>query len=394
MLDRVLVVDSAEITHVALRNLLEQRGVRGHYERSVASGLQRLVGGNYALVAVGEAELPEFMRGFAIPEPRPPVFLLRARKAGSDDTKPSEEVFDILERPYDDREEIWRRIQVGLRMQALQTALVEREREAARLRVELDQWRRDAADTGAESVASLKHDCWRQRARSAMQTELLAGICHELRSPLVSVRGYTELFYRGHLCPIPPEYLRYLEASLRNVDKLQALIESLSRHAEIARNTCNMAVERFDFAEVAGQAVVRVTERHGLASGAVTLKLPGRRLEVNLDGMLAGSALDILLDNALRRGGGAAELSVSILTADSFKVNVRDGGPSIPPDEHQLVFDTAALPDSLLPESARKYVGLGLARDRLRLLGAELRFGCDDARGVTFYFNLRLASDC
>lgn len=60
-----------------------------------------------------------------------------------------------------------------------------------------------------------------------MKSEFLSNVSHELKTPLVSIRGYSELLYEEKLGIIPLPQKKPLEAIIRNTERLTRLIDSL-----------------------------------------------------------------------------------------------------------------------------------------------------------------------
>ncbi|MDO8726547.1 MAG: ATP-binding protein [Candidatus Methanoperedens sp.] len=60
-----------------------------------------------------------------------------------------------------------------------------------------------------------------------MKSEFLSNVSHELKTPLVSIRGYSELLYDEKLGTIPLPQKKPLEAIIRNTERLTRLIDSL-----------------------------------------------------------------------------------------------------------------------------------------------------------------------
>ena len=64
-------------------------------------------------------------------------------------------------------------------------------------------------------------------AEQLTESELLANVSHELQTPLVSIRGYTEMILKGRLGAITEEQRKGLTLSLRNIDRLIGMIDNL-----------------------------------------------------------------------------------------------------------------------------------------------------------------------
>jgi len=64
------------------------------------------------------------------------------------------------------------------------------------------------------------------QALDMMKSAMLTSMIHSLRTPLVSIRGYSELIMNGELGPVTEEQKNGLSISIRNVDKILQYIEN------------------------------------------------------------------------------------------------------------------------------------------------------------------------
>ncbi len=177
--------------------------------------------------------------------------------------------------------------------------------------------------------------------RERERTELFGEISHELQTPLVSIRGYTQMILEGRLGKINEEQRRGLEVTLRNVDRMVEMIENLLALARADRGG------EPELEEVEVEPVVRgIVERHQGAARAkrvelaVRLEAPGARVLAERDGF--ERVLDNLVGNAIKfnREGGRVEVAVRQGPAPGFlEVSVADTGPGIPEDERERIFE-------------------------------------------------------
>jgi signal transduction histidine kinase len=65
------------------------------------------------------------------------------------------------------------------------------------------------------------------------KSAFLANVSHELRTPLISIKGYVELMKLKKLGEINEKQQKGLEISLRNIERLERLINSLLLYAQI-----------------------------------------------------------------------------------------------------------------------------------------------------------------
>jgi two-component system OmpR family sensor kinase len=176
----------------------------------------------------------------------------------------------------------------------------------------------------------------------ADQRELLAGVSHEIRSPLARLRVLAEMARDGG-------------ADAKVVDEIeQEVIEIDSLVGEL------LASSRLDFEAVerrtidAREIALRALERAGL--DPALLEVETDRTRVSADPTLVARALANLLDNARKHGGGATRLSVR-RDGESLSFAVDDSGTGIAPDDLPRVFEKFVRGE----RSAGSSLGLGLS---------------------------------
>lgn len=174
----------------------------------------------------------------------------------------------------------------------------------------------------AESINDMAD---RIEQQMADQRELLAGVSHEIRSPLARLRVLVEIAgERG----VDPGLLEQMEQEVLEVD---ALVGEL------------LASARLDFSALekrpldARDLAARALERAGLEDGL--LDAPTGPLPLDADPTLLARALANLLDNAHKHGGGARSLRVGE-TPEEVAFDVEDAGPGFEEADLPRVFES------------------------------------------------------
>src|SRR5262249_25943373 len=93
------------------------------------------------------------------------------------------------------------------------------------------------------------------RSLDQMRSSLLSNVSHELQTPLVSIKGYTEMILKGKLGSVTEEQRRGLEISLRNIDRLIGMIENLLALARREREMAPIELTSFPLWELVEEAV-------------------------------------------------------------------------------------------------------------------------------------------
>ncbi|WP_412546443.1 ATP-binding protein [Maricaulis sp. MIT060901] len=221
--------------------------------------------------------------------------------------------------------------------------------------------------SGATEVRQAAHAFLGMRARIKrhleQRTAILAGVSHDLRTPL------TRLKLQLALMPASPE---------RDDAKadIAAMEEMLDEYLDFARGQLVEATERFDLGQLAEQVVDNARR------GDVDIEFVSEPdLFAEVRAVTVQRALENLIGNATSFGNS---VRVTVARAGSrIEMSVEDNGPGIPEDQ----YDEALKPFNRLDESRnqnRKGVGLGLAiaRDVARNHGGEMRLGRSDLGGL------------
>lgn len=188
---------------------------------------------------------------------------------------------------------------------------------------------------------------------------LLAGVSHDLRSPLGRIRMAAELL------PDTPETQPRRASIVRNVQDADRLIESFLDHVRAGELPCDEVV---DLAAVARQ-VVAGFER---PAEELSLDAPAALPRERANRLLVERLIANLVDNALKHGRPPVRVHVGGRPAQAW-ITVDDAGDGIPADEAAHLTDAFARGDG---SRSRPGTGLGLAivRQVATRLGGTLTF--------------------
>ena len=197
----------------------------------------------------------------------------------------------------------------------------------------------------------------RELAVARLQTDFVAAVSHEFRTPLASLRHITELLDEDDNLPNQRRRLFY-QALGRNTERLHRLVESLLDFARMESGRKPYDLRRTDVSALAEQVVADFEkEAHGF-----TIDLDVERgLEMPADADSLTHAIWNLLDNAVKYSPERGRVMVGVHRHPSgVAISVRDHGMGISDRERKDIFRRF-----VRGEKARglgiKGTGLGLA---------------------------------
>ncbi len=161
-------------------------------------------------------------------------------------------------------------------------------------------------------------------------------VAHDLRTPLMRMRGRLEKASIGRRDPEADHAL--INAAIADLDDVLRMFAAVTRISQIEAADRASAFRPVDLAEVAGQ-VVELFDAAAEDKGGRIKVVDGDPVLVSADRDLLFDALANLVDNAIKHGRAAGEVTVAVGRNDGGAVlAVADDGPGIPEAERQHVF--------------------------------------------------------
>ena len=243
--------------------------------------------------------------------------------------------------------------------------------ESQRLELELHQ-----SQARAEASAALN------RAKD----EMVSLVSHEMRTPLASIVGFTELLTTRE---VTPEHRKeYLSVMLQEGHRLTALINDFLDLRRIEGGHMTMSFAPADI----GALIKRVVEVFGKSGGsAVTARLAGDLPLVRADSDSIFRVVANLLSNARKYSPNGGDIVVSATSVDGMvEISVEDQGLGIPADALSHLFQKFYRIDTA-DRRAIRGTGLGLAISKNIVEAHGGTIGARSAgpgQGSVFYFTL------
>jgi PAS domain S-box-containing protein len=240
-------------------------------------------------------------------------------------------------------------------------------------------------------IVTVFRDITKEAEADRAKRKFITGISHELRTPMTSVKGYTDLLCKGRVGDVNKEQQKFLSAIKSNADRLAALINDLIDLAQLEEGPGKMDLKPLQMEEVIREATSlwrQPIEEKGLTLEVdVAEGLP----EVRGDRERIVQVLANLLSNACQYtlSGGRIALSVS-LAEETLRVDVTDTGIGIAPEDQDRVFDRFYRADHPVVQQESDGAGLGLALAKMfvEMHGGRIWVDSELGRGSTFSFTL------
>jgi two-component system, OmpR family, phosphate regulon sensor histidine kinase PhoR len=179
----------------------------------------------------------------------------------------------------------------------------------------------------------------REVALGRLQSDFVAAVSHEFKSPLTSIGIHMERLLGGR---VPSQELRdeYFRTVAQDADRLQRLVDRLLDSQQIQAGSKTYAFEPGSVVAVTATVVQRLRPLADARQIQLELRADGRAHEACLDRVALTDALDNLVENAIKYSAPGGSVAVAVrTTGDLVEIEVSDRGIGIDPADLPRVFD-------------------------------------------------------
>lgn len=243
---------------------------------------------------------------------------------------------------------------------------------------------------GRDEVAAMGHSfnamAERIRAMILGQKELMAGVSHELRSPLTRMKLSLELLRNGTGDVEPESRIADLESE---VDALDALVEELLMASRIDLGAMPLELEKLDVREMAEQAWTRVLSEAEDRGVSLEVRVDDDARAIHADRALVLRLLGNLFENAVRHAGPGRVTVTSTRAADRLEITVADAGPGVDEADLERLFEPFFRADrSRSRKTGAGGLGLMIVRRAVEAHGGRVRARRLEPRGLAVSFDV------
>jgi len=224
-------------------------------------------------------------------------------------------------------------------------------------------------------------DITEKAERDSMRREFTSNVSHELKTPLTSISGISEIMMNGIVKP--EDVAGFAENIHSEAGRLINLVNDIIKLSQLDESSIPLEKEPVDLLLVAKEVKTRL--RHVIAKSGVEFKLIGESAVVSGISPILSEMIHNLCDNAIKynKKNGLVELTVGKRQGRPF-VRVRDTGIGIPRESQSRVFERFYRVDkSHSREIGGTGLGLSIVKHGAAFHGAELSLESKLNEGTT-----------
>jgi signal transduction histidine kinase len=237
----------------------------------------------------------------------------------------------------------------------------------------------------------------RNRHDDGPHYDLLASLAEELRTPLTSIAGYTDLLLGGSVGNLVETQRSFLQRVRANTERLSALLEQIIQLAVIGEATPVLPdTEPLDARELVESAVHTVITRLQDKNLRLDMDIPDQLEPLAMNREALQQILTNLLNNACQSSPRNGRISINVrsetfssldyeLPTHFIHIAISDSGDGISPADQARVFEPHLQTDGPLIEGlGDTAAGLAVARTLTQAYGGRIWVESEVGQGSTF----------
>jgi len=224
----------------------------------------------------------------------------------------------------------------------------------------------------------------RELAAARLQSDFVSAVSHEFRTPLTSMRQFTEMLVENENLS-PEKRKAFYSAQERATRRLSRLVESLLDFGRMEAGARPYRLEPLDIGQLVRSTAEEFKQEVNSSSIQISWKIPKNGPLVKADREAIAQALWNLLDNAVKYSGDNPVIRIEVENGNQVAIRVQDQGIGIPSSEKDRI-----LRKFVRGSSAKAYgikgtgIGLAMVKHIVDAHGGKVQIASELGKGSTF----------
>lgn len=225
-----------------------------------------------------------------------------------------------------------------------------------------------------------------QNEREARRNEFISMVVHELKTPITSLKGYSQLLGRRCERLGDADGMQLASRMDQQVKRLTGLIDDLLDINRMEGDRLRLRASEFAFDELVEEVMADIqltTEQHTLVKeGQTDATIQGDRERI-------GQVLTNLLTNAIKYAPESEKIVIKLARDEqSVIASVQDFGPGIPGEQQAHVFEPFYRAEEQGSTTSGLGLGLTIAANLIKRHQGKIWVESEEGAGTTFSFTL------
>ncbi|MFN8405786.1 MAG: ATP-binding protein [Anaerolineales bacterium] len=254
----------------------------------------------------------------------------------------------------------------------------------ASLEDKVEQRTQDLAVARDEAVAANKS-----------KSEFVSVVSHELKLPMTSIKGYSDLMLGGATGQLNENQVSFLTTIRNNVDRMATLVSDLTEISRIESGNLRIEPRAVPVWDVIDEVVTLTKTQVSEKNQTLTVDIPEQLPKSWCDRGRFAQIVTNLISNANKYSPQGAHILVqAIRTGDMIQVKVQDNGYGMTPEDQKSLFNKFFRSgDEKVREAPGTGLGMSITKNLIELQGGTIWLESEYRKGTTVYFTVPVVRD-
>ncbi len=225
-------------------------------------------------------------------------------------------------------------------------------------------------------------------AANKSKSEFVSVVSHELKLPMTSIKGYSDLMLSGATGQLNENQTNFLTTIRNNVNRMAALVSDLADISRIESGHLRLEPKSVSIPEVVDEVVNLTRTQFAQKKQNLNVDIHSTLPNAWCDRNRLAQVLTNLISNANKYSPEGSSVIVEAIQLDEMiQIKVQDHGFGMTPEDQALLFTKFfRSADGKVREAPGTGLGLSIARNLIEMQGGRIWFESEYGKGTTFYF--------
>lgn len=225
------------------------------------------------------------------------------------------------------------------------------------------------------------------------KSEFVSIVSHELKLPMTSIKGYSDLMLSGATGQLNENQVNFLTTVRNNVNRMATLVSDLADISRIESGNLRLEPKAVPVWDVIDEVITLTKTQVEQKQQQLIVNISNELPKAWCDKNRLSQILTNLISNANKYTPENGKIEVHAKHVDDMiQIMVKDDGLGMNAEDQQKLFSTFfRSTDEKVREAPGTGLGLSITKNLIELQGGKIWFESEFRKGTTFYFTLPVA---
>jgi signal transduction histidine kinase len=227
-------------------------------------------------------------------------------------------------------------------------------------------------------------------AANQSKSEFVSVVSHELKLPMTSIKGYSDLMLTGATGTLNDNQTNFLTTIRNNVNRMATLVSDLADISRIESGNMRLEPRAVPVWDVVDEVVTLTKTQVQQKGQHITVDISDQMPKAWCDRNRLAQILTNLISNANKYTPEGGDIRVSAHQVDGMiQISVQDNGLGMTPEDQQKLFSKFfRSADDRVREAPGTGLGLSITKNLIELQGGRIWFESEFRKGTTFHMTV------